>query len=528
MGIVYEALHVRLAQPVALKMLLPDLLDREDVVARFEREGRAAVRLRSPHVARVFDVDVLPNGTPYMVLELLEGRDLAAELTLRGPLPLNEAIDYILQACDAMAEAHQQGTVHRDLKPSNLFLTRQGTRGFVKVLDFGVSKITETVTPSVTSTRSALGTALYMSPEQVRSAKNVDARTDVWSLGVVLYELLTARSPFLGDSATAVAAAIVVDVPQPLGASRDDLPAELEQVVMKALEKDRENRYPDAAAFARALLPFYRANAPVLVAIDGQHRAPNEATHAAARPSRGSPHTPTTMPSREGDAHPHIGGRARIESEGPQPVRFIDGGNRFVEAPIPSVAPSALSSSPSFPWDTAHAARRAARRRMYRGIALGVCGAGLLGLSGFFLPRVVGGILAQGPRPGGPASMGSAAVLVGVLATRPEVDAGALDSAVASPETLPPAVVPAAAPESIGPDAVGARQPTPVPVQAPKVSRSLAAAHAIKTTPATRPPPPAIPATALPTIPAPEPQPAREPPRPPKKRSTVDLPDDPG
>src|SRR5215471_13237667 len=158
MGIVYEALHLRLGQPVALKMLLPDLLDREDVVARFEREGRAAVRLRSPHVARVFDVDVLPNGTPYMVLELLEGRDLAAELTLRGPLPLSEAVDYILQACDAMAEAHQQGTVHRDLKPSNLFLTRQGPRGFVKVLDFGVSKITE-ANPSVTSTRSALGTA---------------------------------------------------------------------------------------------------------------------------------------------------------------------------------------------------------------------------------------------------------------------------------------------------------------------------------------------------------------------------------
>jgi serine/threonine-protein kinase len=347
----------------------------------------------------------------------------------------------------------------------------------------------------------------------------------VWSLGVVLYERLTARSPFLGDTATAVAAAIVVDAPQPLSAWRDDLPPELEQVVMKALEKDREERYPDAAAFARALLPFHKAKAPALVAIDGEHRARDEGAHHYPLPSLAAPRTPTTEPSREGDAHPHIGGRVRIESEGRQHAHLIEVASRFVEAPIPSVAPSelAVSSSPSFPWDTAHAGRRVARHRMVRGVALGACGAGLLGLSGLFLPRIIGGVLAQGPQPGGPASMGSAAVLVGVLATSSDIDAGMVDSAVASPEPLQPAVQPASAPE-----------PKPAPVPAPpKISRTLAAAHAapIKTPVAlaTRLPPPSpVPTTASPTEPAPEPQPTKPAPRPAKRHSSIDLPDDPG
>jgi serine/threonine-protein kinase len=293
MAIVYEAVHVRLGQRVALKILLPELAEREDIMTRFEREGRAAVRLRSPHVARVFDVDTLADGTAYIVMEFLEGRDLAGELALSGPLPITQAVDYVLQACDAMAEAHRQGTVHRDLKPSNLFLAQDGKQRIVKVLDFGVSKVAlEGADLSVTSTRSALGTALYMSPEQVRSAKSVDARTDVWSLGVVLYELLTARTPFEGESVTALAAAIVTDTPPPLRTLRADVPFELEQVVIRAMEKDRDKRFHDAAAFAAALAPFgpSQENSGTVTVLsarsDGSvHLDPNAGTLLAVHPA---------------------------------------------------------------------------------------------------------------------------------------------------------------------------------------------------------------------------------------------------
>src|SRR6185503_236571 len=156
----------------------------------------------------VFDVDELPDGTPYMVMEFLQGRDLADELVARGPLSIEVAVDYLRQVCDAMAEAHRLGIVHRDLKPANIFLAADGRHSIVKVLDFGISKVMYDAVPGVTTTQSGLGTAVYMSPEQVRSAKNVDARSDVWALGVVLYEMLTGCQPFSGDCATAVAAAI--------------------------------------------------------------------------------------------------------------------------------------------------------------------------------------------------------------------------------------------------------------------------------------------------------------------------------
>ena len=257
MGVVFEATHLRLRQRVAIKMLRPELAMDGETVARFEREARAAVKLRSPHVARVVDVDTLDDGTPYMVMEFLEGRDLSAEIAARGPLPVSEAVHYVLQACDAMGEAHRQGTVHRDLKPSNLFLAADERGRSVRVLDFGISKvIEEDGAASVTNTFSVMGTALYMSPEQVRSAKHVDARSDVWALAVILYELLAGRSPFIGETATAIAAAIVADAATPLRAYRQDIPPGLEAAIMTGLEKDRDRRFPDAAAFAAAIAPF--------------------------------------------------------------------------------------------------------------------------------------------------------------------------------------------------------------------------------------------------------------------------------
>jgi serine/threonine-protein kinase len=260
MGLVFEALHLRLEQRVALKFLRPDVLVLAEAVERFEREARAASRIRGPHVAHVLDVDNDVAGRPYLVLELLEGRDLEVELQERGSFPIDEAVDYVLQACAAVAEAHRAGVVHRDLKPSNLFLTLESGVRVVKVLDFGISKVLSESADPVTSTSAAVGTPLYMSPEQVRSSKDVDGRADVWSLGVILFELLAGTPPFLGTT-TAAIAAIVADATPSIRASRPDVPEALEHVILTALAKDPSQRFPSIDAFAAALIPFASAEA---------------------------------------------------------------------------------------------------------------------------------------------------------------------------------------------------------------------------------------------------------------------------
>jgi serine/threonine-protein kinase len=261
MGVVVAAEHVQLRQRVAIKFLLPDAVSGTAAVARFMREAQAAARIQSEHVARVLDVGTLGDSVPYIVLEFLEGRDLAQVLAKHGPLQLEDAVGYVLQACEGVAEAHAAGIVHRDLKPSNLFVCdRGGGRNLVKVLDFGVSKSLPGSGPDgqldLTKTHAALGSPLYMSPEQMSSAKHVDVRTDIWSLGVTLFELLCGAPPFDAESITELVSKVLRDEPFPIQERRPDLPPEFRAALARALEKDRSHRYQSIAELAAAIAPF--------------------------------------------------------------------------------------------------------------------------------------------------------------------------------------------------------------------------------------------------------------------------------
>jgi serine/threonine-protein kinase len=214
----------------------------------------------------VIDVGKLDSGAPYMVMEFLDGDDLARVLEERGPMTPDAAVQLVLQACDAVAEAHAAGIVHRDLKPENLFLTKTlAGRPKVKVLDFGVSKSSGMTTGgqgALTRTRSMLGSPLYMSPEQMRSAKDVDARADVWALGVVLFQLLTCRWPFEAQNMPELCLKVVTEPPQSIASLRSDLAPGLVAVIERCLEKNPASRYADAAALAEALEPFAPELAP--------------------------------------------------------------------------------------------------------------------------------------------------------------------------------------------------------------------------------------------------------------------------
>lgn len=257
MGVVVEARHTELDDRVALKFLLPEYGANTDAAARFQREARAAVKIKSPHVARVSDVGKLENGAPYMVMEYLEGVDAAHALAQGQVLPIPEAIDYVVQACDAVADAHAQGIVHRDLKPANLFITRHGDGSpFIKLLDFGISKVVGAGMDNLTRTTATMGSALYMSPEQIRQSKTVDHRTDIYALGITLYEFLTGRQPFIADSFAALCVEVATGVPTPLRELRPDVPQELADVIAKAYARDLSARYQSVGELVAALAPW--------------------------------------------------------------------------------------------------------------------------------------------------------------------------------------------------------------------------------------------------------------------------------
>ncbi len=253
MGVVAECTHLQLNERVAIKMLRQDVLLDQDAKARFLREAQAAVKLKSEYVARVSDVGTFDNGTPYMVMEYLEGHDLGEVLKQRGVLPAQWAVELMLQTAEALCEAHSLGIVHRDIKPTNLFVTwRPDGTALIKVLDFGISKSHAGTDMHLTQTQSLLGTPAYMSPEQMRSARLVDARTDVWSLGTVFYEALEGHRPFEAESFSEMCVKVAVDEPAPM---RNTPPA-LQQVILRCLAKTPEQRYMSMGEFARDLVPF--------------------------------------------------------------------------------------------------------------------------------------------------------------------------------------------------------------------------------------------------------------------------------
>ncbi|MBK6693991.1 MAG: serine/threonine protein kinase [Myxococcales bacterium] len=312
MGAVFAARHDVLGELVAIKVLYAGHAKDPEIVRRFVNEARAAAKIKSEHVARMIDTGDV-NGAPYIVLELLEGTDLATLVERGGPLTVGRAADYVLQALDALGQAHALGIVHRDIKPSNVFLAKRPSGAEqIKLLDFGIAKFSEesSGSGSSTSTAAAFGSPDYMSPEQIKSSKNVDARADLWSIGVVLFELLTGDRPFLGETPGATFAAILTEPPRSLRSLRPDIPKDFEAIVERCLRRDLDARMPDVATLAAALRPFAIDSGPASGPISNAGSSPrglgHEATLAASSSSSssssssGRAHTasPTTVPSR--------------------------------------------------------------------------------------------------------------------------------------------------------------------------------------------------------------------------------------
>jgi serine/threonine-protein kinase len=426
MGVVLAARHLELEQRVAIKFLLPEIAEQGMAAERFRREARAAARIRGQHVCRVLDVGTLESGVPFMVMEYLDGCDLATELEQRGHLPCDEAIGYVLQACEALAEAHATGVIHRDLKPANLFLEAcaDGSRR-VKVLDFGVSKSLLDGTPgrgaALTKTSSLVGSPLYMSPEQLDSARDVDPRTDIWALGVVLYELIAGRTPFQGESIPQLVTSVLHDPPRLLADQNIIVPDGLEDVLRRALSKQRALRFGSVAEFVIALMPY----------------APPQALGTAGRVSRllsgTEPLTSSSLPA----AAPSSSWRA---TPGSEPARSTPS----------AVEPGATPLS----WDTAAHQRK--NRRLRAGLLALVC-LGLLAGGYLLVLRSKGAPPSEAANPPAdgvqPSATGPA-----VRAAKP-VSAPVVAAAAAAPPSVPSEAPTAASVSNTAPAAPAAPLP---------------------------------------------------------------------
>ncbi len=270
MGVVAKATHLHLKKPVAIKLLRPEIALRKDAVARFLREAQAASSLQSEHVIRVHDVSSEHEVRPYIVMEYLSGVDLGTWAEQHAPMPVDQTVAFVLQACEGLAEAHARGIVHRDLKPSNLHVSHRADGSpFIKILDFGISKVKDDTrgpeANNLTASRELLGSPLYMSPEQVRGASGVDARSDIWSLGVILYELLTGQPPFDAPTLADLMARILFEPPRPPSELRQELAGPLDALILRCLSKEADARPQSVAELAETLVPWADAETRVYV-----------------------------------------------------------------------------------------------------------------------------------------------------------------------------------------------------------------------------------------------------------------------
>ena len=493
MGVVVSAMHLELDQRVALKFLLPHAANNEELVGRFVREAKASVKLKGTHVAKVLDVGRMDDGRAYIVMEYLEGRDLGAELKAGADqLPIEDAVSWMLQACEGLAEAHALGIVHRDLKPGNLFLTRSAEgRALVKVLDFGISKSINPNTSdmlSLTKTEMLLGSPLYMAPEQMRSSKYVDERSDIWALGAIAYELLTRRVPFEAETLLDLCFKVAQEGCPRVHELRPDVPVGLSDVVMRCLEKDPEARWDDIGALALALeafaAPADRGSAARTIAIlsAGVDRARLRRSNPdgrASRPAFGS-ESDKTEPSNISGASSASTSAPELTSGEPN-VSKMARTERFVvdEASTADAAPTSSA------WGTTNA-RQAERSKGRRGIF-----------------AIAGGVVAL--------------VLVGFVVSKGNSEAPAPPTASATAETSssPAAASPPPLATPVMP-AVSADEPAPTQVEsAPSATTSASAAaprHEVVPTarPTSAPKPsattkPPVSATAAPSAKPPEP-----------------------
>ncbi|MFO0762141.1 MAG: serine/threonine-protein kinase [Byssovorax sp.] len=441
MGFVIAATHLQLGSAVAIKLVRAEAARHAEALARFQREARVAAQLRSNHVARVTDVGALPEdqgGLPYMVLEYLEGTDLTAVIKQRAPLPVDEAVTYLVEACEAVDEAHGLGIVHRDLKPGNLFLARRARgRPTIKVLDFGISSVAAgEADVRLTNTGTVMGTPRYMAPEQMLDAHRADQRSDIWALGVILYELLTGTVPFPGNTFGQIHERILTTEAPSLRTRRPDVPPELDAIVLRCLRKPAAERFASVAELEQGLRPFM-ATAP---------SAFTQMASSPALPPLGAGETEISVLDRTGAATTGV-------MQPPRPVTVP-------AAPVFGSPPVTTPTTP-MSWDQASAPVLAApppARAKTRIAVIGAIGAAAASL------LALGVVLLRGPSHAG--DPGAAAAPSASVAL-PALSAPIAPPVAATPsETAAPA--PPVASASAAPSPVTQRPPARVAAPAPK------------------------------------------------------------
>lgn len=342
MAHVLSARHVELGHRVAIKVLDPAMGNNPEAKERFAREARAMANLSSKHTVRVHDVGTLPNGLPFMVMDLLVGKDLSQILNERGPLPFEDACTFIDQACEAVAEAHDIGLVHRDIKPQNLFLSIEKggageERSVLRVLDFGIVRAVGRRMGAITLTKigDVVGTLSYMAPEQIRDSSNVSARADIWALGACLYRLVCGKPPFIAKGDALLAEAILMKPPTPPAEHRPDIPSILSSVILRCLRKEPDERFQSARDLQRAL-----EEARIMIAV---------APHSAQMTTEPVQRVPPEIRLR--DSQPKLSKNAAEANAMTMRAAGVEEAHRLVEviAPVNATLASAKPYTPPAP-----------------------------------------------------------------------------------------------------------------------------------------------------------------------------------